>query len=194
METGVEARFRNIAVIPQKFMAAYFYRISAPMITQSRLKEILDYNPSTGIFTWKARTSIRVRIGDVAGCIRKDGYVVITINGQLNFAHRLAFIWMTGSCPDLVDHINGEKSDNAWTNLRKASFSANSRNRRSVKGSSSKYVGVCWHTRDEKWRAQIKSNGRVIYIGSFENEEEAAKAYDKEAKKHHGEFANTNFP
>lgn len=94
----------------------------------------------------------------------------------------------------LTDHINGDKLDNRKVNLRLCDHSQNQYNatiRR--KGKSSKYRGVYLHKRDGRWYARIRVDGKKIHIGCFEIEEEAARAYDAAAQKHHGEFATLNF-
>jgi hypothetical protein len=93
------------------------------------------------------------------------------------------------------DHINHNGLDNRKANLRQATRAQNCWNKRKQKGShSSKYKGVSWLSREKKWQARIQANGRKIFIGSFKNEIDAAKAYDRAAKKYYKEFASLNFP
>lgn len=94
-----------------------------------------------------------------------------------------------------VDHINGNKLDNRRCNLRLASPKENNRNSGKVKRKcTSSYKGVVFHSRDERWQAQIRIDGKRLYLGYFNDEIEAAKEYDKYAKIHHKEFARLNFP
>lgn len=102
--------------------------------------------------------------------------------------HRL----LMGDPDCLVDHINGDTLNNRRSNLRLATKSQSNINRGKQKGTSSKYKGVRWHQR--KWMAEIKVDGKTRYLGTFEIEEDAGRAYDKIAKELHGEFANLNFP
>lgn len=92
-----------------------------------------------------------------------------------------------------VDHIDGDPQNNMVTNLRFCTNAENLRNRGSYRGSSSKYVGVHWHTASGKWQAQITINGKNKHLGLFSDEEAAARAYDAAARKLHGEFARLNF-
>ena len=90
-------------------------------LTAKRLRTLLDYSPETGLFTWKTRPSCRVRVGDVAGQINGDGYRRVRIGGKDFFANRLAILWVEGRHPaGQVRHINGNRSDNRWENLRQA--------------------------------------------------------------------------
>lgn len=92
------------------------------------------------------------------------------------------------------DHINRNKLDNRKSNLRICTDAENKRNKSAYSNNASGYKGVSWNKRDEKWRAKISVNHKYLYIGSFENIMEAAKAYDEAALKHHGEFAYLNLP
>jgi hypothetical protein len=95
----------------------------------------------------------------------------------------------------VVDHKNRDTTDNRRANLREATYAQNMTNAPKVRvPTSSKYKGVCKRKNRRKWRAQIKANGKQIHLGSFEDEIEAAKAYDAAAREYYGEFAYLNFP
>jgi len=95
----------------------------------------------------------------------------------------------------LVDHINHKGLDNRKANLREATHSENRYNRAKPSNpAQSKYKGVYWRKRNRKWQAQINFNKKRIYLGTFSDEIEAAKAYDRAARKYHGQFAYLNFP
>jgi len=150
------------------------------MLTQQRLKELLHYDPETGLFTWLAKTSSqsRINIGDVAGTMHTKGYRAIMIDKKLYKAHRLTFLYMTGKFPENdTDHINGIRDDNRWINLRPCTKAENNQNKSPYKGSSSKYLGVHWEKQRKKWRADIMINGKQKFLGRFETEEAAYQAY-----------------
>lgn len=143
------------------------------------LRDTLDYNPDTGLFRHK---TVRkgVRIGAVAGGLER-GYVRIGIDGTLYYAHRLAWLYMTGKdAPNDVDHINGERSDNRFCNLRAVTRSENMQNRRKVgRSNSSGFLGVSWVAAQKKWSARIRTPGRGKYLslGFFDAPEDAYAAY-----------------
>jgi len=138
------------------------------IITQEYLKELLDYDPATGIFTWKVRTTNSVQVGDVAGTINSLGYRVIRLHGKLYKAHRLAWLFMTGEFPsDQIDHINHVKDDNRFSNLREVTNTENHRNATMQKNNSSGVTGVSWHKATSKWIVQIHVNGKHIHGGLF---------------------------
>ena len=104
--------------------------------TQARLKEMLSYDPATGVFTWRIDRSGGVRAGDIAGS-RRDKHATIGVDGSQLYAHRLACLYMTGDVPAKgmhVDHINRDGMDNRWDNLRVVSHGQNMRNRDCFKG------------------------------------------------------------
>lgn len=159
-------------------------------ITQERLKELIAYDPEDGSFRWRVNRSGGVRAGDTAGSTNKRGLRYIDVEGRKYAAHRLAWLFMTGSWPTkLVDHRDRDFSNNAWTNLREATHAGNSQNRSIGRDNTSGIKGVSWSIAAGKWQAQIRANGKTIHLGTFAQKSDAAKAYALAAARHHGEFA-----
>lgn len=159
------------------------------MLTQERLKELLHYDPDTGVFTWKVAAGRRVRVGSVAGYHDDKGYIRIGIDGRAYRAHRLAFLYMCGAFPPAeVDHIDHCESNNRWGNLRMATAAENQKNTVMRSKNTSGYKGVVWDKLGGNWRARAALNGRLISLGSYPTAEAASAAYEDFARKHHGEF------
>ena len=162
------------------------------MLTQKELKELLHYNPDTGVFTWLVSRG-RNKAGNVAGHVSKtSGYVEIRLCKKLFKAHRLAWLYMTGEWPEITDHINLVKDDNRWVNLREATPRQNLYNKGSLKGSSSKHKGVSWDKWKKKWVVRARSPAKHLHLGYSKCEHEAALVYNQFALKHHGEYALFN--
>lgn len=161
-------------------------------LTQARLRELLHYDPETGLFTRLGGT----KAGAVVGTNDGQGYIRFGIERRQYRLHRLAWLYMTGSFPVAgdIDHINRVRSDNRWANLRIASRSQNISNGKKRTNNKSGYTGVYWCNRFHKWFAQIKLGGKHINLGGFRTPLDAAKAYDAAAVKLHGAFASLNFP
>lgn len=157
----------------------------------SEIKERLEYNPTSGIFTWK-KARIGMRAGDIAGSINDHGYVTIKFNGSAIKGHRLAWWFSNGSLPSgIVDHINGVRNDNRIENLRIVTASQNRINAGPRVDNKSGIKGVHWSSRQGRWAAQIHVDGKRKGLGYFADIEDAKKAYLEQAKKHHGEFARS---
>ena len=160
-------------------------------IDQNTLKSLLHYNTETGIFTWLVSGG-KAKIGKIAGSVRADGSVGISISGKTHRAHRLAWLYMTGSFPDkFIDHRNRTPTDNRWLNLRLATPLQNSANCKLASHNTSGKKGVSKHRR-KGWNAAIQVSGKSIYLGTYSTTEEAGKAYDAAAIKYFGEFAAPN--
>ena len=163
------------------------------MLTQERLKELLHYNPETGIFTWKT-TKGRMREGNHPGTITEKGYLRFQIDGKAYLSHRVAWLHVYGVFPeDQIDHINRIKDDNRITNLREATNNLNQCNMsKRLPNSSSKYRGVGLHKSSGKWRAYVSFKGKGFSLGLHNTPEDAAKAYNIKAKELFGKFAYLN--
>jgi hypothetical protein len=156
----------------------------------ARARELLDYEPVTGLFRWKFKPRKGVQIGDRAGTAISFGYRAIRIDGRRYLEHRLAWAWTFGEQPpDEIDHVNGCPDDNRIANLRPASSSQNKQNTRRRSSNRSGFKGVSWIASRRKWRAEIKTRGRVVHLGYFETPEQAHAAYRAAAEKFFGEFA-----
>ena len=142
------------------------------VISQKKLKECLHYDPETGLFTWISKVADKINIGDRAGSM-KDGYRCIRIEGVRYREHRLAFIYMTGSCPEQVDHQNHIKDDNRWENLAPSTYADNNKNHPLTKRNTTGVVGVS-QRKDGKYIARIYLNKKHVFLGSFSTLEEAA--------------------
>lgn len=162
------------------------------MITQSQLKKILHYDPESGFFTNRVWRSSRSLPRQVIGTVDGKGYLHTGIDGKIYRLHRLAWMYMVGYVPKHIDHIDRDRKNNRWSNLRGASCKSNAGNSGVHKHNTSGYRGVSQNTRSGKWHAQIKINGKQTYLGRFDTPEDAAEIYDAAAKEHFGEFATLN--
>ena len=160
-------------------------------LTQEWLREVLDYDPLTGLFTCLVNRR-KARKGDLAAKPSATSpYLYVSIGYRRYLAHRLAWFYVHGEWPPELDHRDRNKKNNVITNLRIATRSQNNYNRgRSIKNTSG-FKGVTWHARRNKWQAQIKISKGYKYLGVFETPEAAHAAYVEAAKVGHGGFART---
>lgn len=167
--------------------------ISRPSVTYERLREVLNYCPETGEWTWLISPAKPVPTGSKAGTISKYGYLVIQIGGRVYKAHRLAFLYMTEKWPVAqVDHKDTVRENCRWDNLREATQSQNSANANLQSNNTSGFKGVIFSKRKGRagrWVARITKDQRKKYIGQFKTPEEAHEAYRLAAQKTFGEFA-----
>lgn len=165
-------------------------------LTHVELLALLDYNELTGDFTRLVTVAPNAKAGDVAGTVDYYGYIIITINYKRHRANRLAWFYKTKSWPEsIVEHEDRNRANNIWTNLRLATQSENLANIGKHKDNTSGYKGVTRDKQREKWYAQIMYDGKTKFLGRFDNIIEAARAYDRGAKKYHSEeYAYVNFP
>lgn len=152
--------------------------------TQDELKELLDYDPTTGTVRYRERDikwfgSERIKntfntsyAGEVAGCNRqaKDGYIrrILKLKGKSHLESRVIWKWMAGESPEAIDHINHDPTDNRWCNLRESCPKRNTVNKSKYKNNKSGVCGVYWRSDNKKWRAGVRHEGKMILLGHFE--------------------------
>lgn len=157
--------------------------VGVQMISHKRLKEVLHYDPQTGLFKRIGLSGDRVDlVGKRAGGPTSDGYQRIAVDNFRRRAHTWAWLYMTGEYPkDEIDHRNGNRSDNSWTNLRASTSKMNKQNRRSAnKGNKTGFLGVSLAPAN-KFKARIDH----AHLGVFDTPEEAHAAYLKAKRKLH---------
>jgi len=159
-------------------------------LTADRLRELLFYDRETGVFTRRIRTSNRINVGDEAGGLCSNGYRQIVVEGHHYYAHRLAWLYVTGEWPPVeIDHINGIRDNNRWANLRAATRSQNAANTGRRKDNKSGFKGVHWNSHARRWQAMIRINQKTRFLGSFDTPEDASAAYAAASVKLNGSFA-----
>lgn len=142
-------------------------------LTAEELRQVLKYDPETGAFIW---VKAGRRYGKQAGHHRSDGYFDIRIGDFLYRAHRLAWLYMTGSWPDKhIDHKDRDPANTRWNNLRQATPGQNRQNQKTRKDSKSQFKGVQLHEHG-LWRARLMVEGKRVQIGYFKTPEAAYKA------------------
>ena len=155
------------------------------MITHDHIQTILDYNAKTGYFTWKTHRQRPDLIGKKAGCRTTLGYWAIAVNNKKYLAHRLAWLYMTGNNSiKHIDHKDGNKQNNIFSNLREVDRVGNLQNmRKATKANKIGLLGVSAH--QSKWRVQIMINGERIRVSGFDTPEQAHQKYLDLKRKYH---------
>jgi hypothetical protein len=147
------------------------------MLTQEKLKEILYYDPETGIFNWIIRPRNNLQSGDQAGTYDRKGYLRILYKQKIYMGHWLAWLYVYGKWPDNeIDHINGNPSDNTIVNLRDVTRKQNMENKKVYKNNKSGVSGVNWHKKKQRWVVRVGHFGKRISVGQFVNIEDAIEA------------------
>lgn len=160
------------------------------MLTAKRLRELIHYDPCTGVFTWRYN-----RIGGVAAGQRADslndprGYRRATLDQKRMMAHRAAWLYVYGVMPSgQIDHVNGDKKDNRISNLRPATQSQNKANAPRYRNNQSGFKGV--ECDGNRWKASIRRNRKLHYLGMLSTPHEAHLACLRAAREMFGAFAN----
>lgn len=181
-------------------------------VTPETLRKLLEYRADTGLFFWRERgpewfTSTAYRTAQ--GCannwnarhagnpafsyIGSHGYYCGRVFQQMFLAHRVAFAIQEGVWPPhFIDHVNGCRTDNRWSNLRPCTRTENNRNSRGYGGSG--YIGVYKNTNSSGYSARVYADGVTYYCGSGPDPQELAVIRDKKALDVHGKYASLNFP
>lgn len=163
-------------------------RAQQKLLKAAEARNLLDYDPETGALRWKRHMSTRARAGDEAGVIQQGKYRRVGICGRYYMAHRLAWLIVTGEWPiHEIDHRNGAKADNRWSNLRAATTTENKRN--TLHRNQSGLVGAAYHSGKGMYRASIRVEGERKFLGWFDTAEAAHSAYVQASKAMHGEFS-----
>jgi hypothetical protein len=165
-----------------------------PLPDASVLKDLLHYDPETGSFTWRARrpyhfaeTPARTPEwacrwwnsrfeSQPAGFTDPSGYLLIRVNGVDYRAHRIAWVYVYGTDPDTIDHVNGDRADNRIENLRDVDATGNARNAKRRDDNISGTTGVGFYPKTGRWRARINRGGKTVLLGYFDTKEEAIAA------------------
>ena len=141
------------------------------ILTQTRLKELLRYDPDTGIFVWQVSRNQNVSIGSVAGCLHKangKSYIRIKVDKKSYYAHRLAVLYVKGMFPlNDIDHEDGNGLLNKWENIRVTDHSGNMKNRRLHKNNKLRINGIRFNNRLKKYHARVMVNKKAIHLGYF---------------------------
>jgi len=160
------------------------------MLTQERLKFRLNYDPLTGLFSWKTKghPCSKIKIDGILGCVNVHGYIQVKLDNKHYLVHRLAWLYVYGKFPDgQIDHIDHNKTNNRIKNLRDVSHSLNQQNILFAPKNKkhSKLLGACFHKQTGKFRARIRTNGIQKHLGAFDTAQEAHQAYLDAKRKLH---------
>lgn len=159
---------------------------SAECPTIERLRELLEYRPGTGELVRRV-SSGGLLAGSIAGGRKSSGYVYVSVDDHRLLAHRVIWAMQTGHYPQGdIDHIDGDRANNRWTNLRQATRAQNMQNeRRARRNGTSGYLGVSWSRAAGRWAAAIKRDGKAQHLGLFDDPKVAHAAYVEAKRRLH---------
>lgn len=155
--------------------------------TAERVRALLEYNPNTGEFTHRVDRGNR-RAGQPAGGINAEGRKTIAIDGVVYVGSRIAWLYMTGAWPQhQIDHIDTDKSNDRWVNLRDVPGVVNAQNIRKPQNreQKSKFLGARWCSTRQKWKAAIRVDRKEKWLGYFDTDQEASEAFIAAKRKYH---------
>ena len=170
----------------------------SPLLPASEVRDLIDYNPDTGVLTWKTRSNLKPKAGswnernagNVLSTRDSKGYIVIQIYKKKYRAHRIAWLIHYGEWPKLnLDHKNLDKTDNRIENLREATVAQNGHNVGLTTRNSSGHRGIYWHKLANKWSVSICVNRKGMYLGLYEKLGDAVVVRCEAERLHYGEFA-----
>tara|TARA_R110002012_G_scaffold78573_2_gene200108 strand:+ start:9188 stop:9685 length:498 start_codon:yes stop_codon:yes gene_type:complete len=156
-------------------------------VTQERLKELFKLTDKG--LVWKVNRS-GVTIGKGSIVHKSTGYKLLKVDYRQYREHRLVWLYVYGTLPKTLDHIDGNKENNNIKNLREATISENMQNMKISSANTSGVKGVTWNKKRQKWRARVRLNKKEYAAGFYKNLEEAQIAVCKLREKLHGEFTN----
>jgi hypothetical protein len=160
------------------------------IITQELLHKLFDYKD--GQLYWKNDNKAKKIKGNVAGYIKKNGYVGIRYMGNLYLAHRLIYLYHHGNLPKFLDHINLDKCDNRIENLRPCTRNENQRNHAIKITNTSGYKNITWHKKNKKWQVSFDVNSKKLYLGCYFDIEVAKFIAETMRHKYYGQFGRSN--
>jgi hypothetical protein len=154
-------------------------------LTAQRLRELLHYDPETGLFTRRI-AHYGHPAGSAIGSTHNVGYVRLHVDGRSYLAHRLAWLYMTGEWPEQqVDHRDGDRANNRFENLRDVTRSVNFQNQRRARGNNKHSALLGAFKKRDRWESRIKVDGAYIRLGTFRTAEEAHTAYIEAKRRLH---------
>lgn len=161
-------------------------------ITHERVLKLFSYDDETGALLWNIKKGRSGLPGKVAGCSCRDGHWRIGVDGRDYLRSHLVWFYVTGCWPtDQIDHIDVNPSNDKFENLREATTMQNSANKKKYANNTSGFKGAYYLKHAKRWMAQIKANGKLIYLGYYATPEEAHAAYCEAAHKYNEAFART---
>lgn len=160
--------------------------MSTEILTQARLKSVLDYDPLTGVFTRLKSSTRPDRIGKPAGGVSPSGYHRISVLGGYYQTHQLVWMWVYGRWPDgELDHKDRNRANNRLSNLVDGTKAMNQHNRGVQTNNCSGYRGVSWCNRTCKWVAQIRVNKKTHFLGRHTSAAKASEIYEAAKRIYH---------
>ena len=154
------------------------------ILSSPRLHDVVSYDAATGAMTWAESAGSKVA-GASVGRLLKAGYLRTRIDGQDHYVHRLAWLYFYGKWPrNLIDHIDGDKTNNRIGNLRDVTGVVNQQNRRRARSDSTSGLIGAKKTKDH-WTASIRIDGKDYFLGRHDTPEKASEAYLAAKRRNH---------